>query len=195
MSQTVLRLLLAGFLTVGALSSMVERGTVARFTSAAASTPNQFSAGTLDLASSPAAALLTLSTMVPGDTLTAPLTLTNSGDFALTYALASTVTDPDGKGLGGQLTLRIRAGVAACTTAGFDSSGTDVYGTPASPLPLGTIGSSRNLIGDPTARPNGGRTLAQSASETLCFQVALPASSGAQYVGAATTATFQLLAE
>ena len=185
------QLFLVGILAVGALSGLVEGDTVAYFQSTATAKSNSFNAKTVDIASSPSSAFVTLGGMVPGETVTAPLTITNSGTLQMRYAVASTVTD-DGKGIGAQLDLTIKQGVTNCTTAGFGATGTVIYGADG---PLGAIGSSLNLIGNPASFPNGGRTLAASANEVLCFQVKLPAASGTTYQGATTTATFAFNAQ
>ena len=186
------QLFLIGLLAVGALSGLVQGETFASFTSTATDTANTFSSQTVNIASSPSSAFITLSGMVPGETITAPLTVTNSGTMQLRYAISSTVTNADGKAIGAQLDLTIKQGVATCTNAGFAASGTVIYGTDG---PLGTIGSSLNLVGNPANFPNGGRTLAASANEVLCFQVKLPTTSGTAYQGATTTATFTFNAQ
>ena len=185
------RLFLCAVALLGALTGLVDNGTYASFRSTAASSTNVFTAGTVDIANSPASALVAIGDMVPGETVTAPLTVGNSGTLQLRYAVTSTVTNPDGKAIGAQLTLTIKTGVTACTNAGFGSTGSVVYGSAA----LGTIGSTINLIGTPASFPNGGRTVNASANETLCFQVGLPSTTGASFQGGATTATFAFSAQ
>jgi hypothetical protein len=185
------RLLLCGVALLGALTGVVNGSTYASFGSTATGGANVFAAGTVDIASSPASALLSFSDLVPGETVTAPLTVNNSGSLQLRYAVTSSVSNPDGKAIGSQLTLTIKSGVTTCTNGGFGSSGTVLYGSAA----LGAIGSTINLIGTPGGFPNGGRTLNASTGETLCFQVGLPASTPTSYQGAATTATFAFSAQ
>jgi hypothetical protein len=185
------RLLLCGVALVGALIGLVNGSTYAAYQSTGTSASNVFAAGTVDIASSPTSALLSFSDLVPGETVTAPLTVNNSGSLPLRYAMTSSVTNADGKAIGAQLTLTIKSGVAACTNTSFGSSGTLLYGS----APLGTIGFATSLIGTPSSFPNGGRTLNASAGETLCFQVGLPASTSTSYQGAATTATFAFTAQ
>ncbi|MCC7372262.1 MAG: hypothetical protein IT306_27860 [Chloroflexi bacterium] len=188
------RLLLATVLLLGALTGLVEGGTVAYFRGAATSTGSAFTAGTIDIANSPTSALLTFSDLVPGESVTAPLTVSNSGTLSLRYALAATVTNDDGKGLGAQLYLAVKSGVTTCTNAGFSGSGTSVYGGGGS-SPLGAVGSSLDIVGTPSSFPNGGRTVAASAGEVLCFQVTLPAGTGSGFQGATTTASFSFTAQ
>lgn len=187
------RFVLAGALLVGVLSGYVDGGTLANFTGGAVSTQNQFTAGTVDIAHSPATTLLSASGMLPGTKVTAPLTVTNQGSLDLRYALSSSVTNADGKGLGHQLLLTIKSGVSDCSTAGFGGSGSVVYGPDQ---PLGDLGSARNLIGDPSVSPNGGRTVTTAThSEVLCFQVTLPSGTPNSYENASTTASFNFSAE
>lgn len=156
----------------------------AYFTSTATVTNNTFTTGTLNLTASPASAALTLNTMAPGDKITAPITLTNSGTLDLYYAMTSTSTNLDNKGLAQQLTLAIKSGVSACSNSGFGSSGTSIY---SGALNNALFGESEfDSVGWP--RP-GDRLLAASAAEGLCFQVSLPLGSGNAYQGASTTTT------
>ena len=185
------QLLLFGILAVGALSGLVQGETLASLQSTATDTANTFSSQTVDIASSPSSAFITLSGMVPGETVTAPLTITNSGTMQLRYAISSTVTNADSKAIGAQLDLTIKHGVTTCTNAGFGATGTVIYGPDG---PLGAIGSTLNLVGTPASFPNGGRTLAASANEVLCFQVSLP-SGATTGQGVSTTATVDLIAE
>ncbi len=187
------RFILGVVVLLGALTGLVDHGTVAYYQSAGTATANVFTTGTVDIANSPASALLSVVDLVPGEKVYAELTVTNSGTLPLRYALASTVTNPDGKGLGAELDLTVAYAPAACSDAGFASSmGTVLYGTA---LPLGALGSSLNLIGTPTAFPSGGRTLSAASNETLCFQVSLPGATNSSYQGAATTATFTFSAQ
>lgn len=185
------RLTLGAMLLLGVLTGLVDNGTVAYFQRTGASTTNLLTAGTVDIANSPTTALISIGDMVPGETVTAPLSVTNGGSLTMRYAMASTVTNPDGKGIGAQLTLTVKSGVTACSNAGFGASGSVVYGSAA----LGSSSSSVNVIGTPGSFPNGGRSLSPSSSETLCFQVALPASTDTSFQGASTTATFTFSAQ
>jgi spore coat-associated protein N len=153
------------------------------FTSTATVGSNTFSTGTVDLTTSPTSALVTFSTMSPGDQVTAPITVTNAGSLTLRYAVTSTTTENT---LAGQLQLTIKSGVTTCTNAGFGSTGTVLYG----PGVLGTTGGT-NVIGNPAqGAQTGDRTLNASANEPLCFNVSLPLSSGNSFQNLTTTATF-----
>ena len=137
-----------------------------------------FTAGTVDLALSPTT-IFTATGIGPGQTGSAPLTVSNSGTMALRYALTSSSTNDDGLGLRAQLLLTVAPG--ACP------GGTALFG------PAAVAGAS---FGDPTQGSHSGdRTLAAGASETLCFTWALPSSTGDSYQGSTTTTTFTFAAE
>ena len=187
------RLMLGAVVLLGALTGLVDNGTVASFQSLGTASANVFSTGTVDIANAPSSALMSVSHMVPGEKVYATLTVTNSGTLPLRYAVASTVTNTDAKGLGPQLDLTIAYAPAACSDAGFATSiGSVLYGQAS---PLGSLGGALNLVGTPSAYPNGGRTLSAASSETLCFQVALPSDTSSAYQGATTTATFTFSAQ
>jgi hypothetical protein len=106
----------------------------------------------------------------------------------LRYALRSTTTEDL---LAAQLDLTVKTGVTACNNGGFDADGATLYGP-------GNAGQSAglNLIGDPSQGAQAGdRTMNAAASEVLCIQVSLPASTGNAYQGLTTTATLEFLAE
>jgi spore coat-associated protein N len=163
---------------------------LALFTSTATVGANTFTTGTIVIGTSPASALLTAANMMPGDSVTAPITVSNTGTSQLRYAVTAATTDPDTKGLRTQLTIAIKSGVTTCTNAGFGASGTSV----TSAVALGT--TTLNVIGDPTSgSQTGDRTLNSSSNEILCFQVSLPLATGNAYQGATATTTFSFVAE
>ncbi len=185
------RLLLGlGILGVSVLGfSSIATG--AFFTDSAAVASNAFTTGTVKIGATPTSAALTLPNMAPGDTITAPLTVSNSGTLAQRYAVLSTSDAADKNVLAAQLKLTIKAGVTTCTTAAFAATGTAVYGA-------GVIGSTTGtkVIGDSaTGAQSGDRTLAAGASEVLCAQVTLPGSTDNTFQGKTTTATFTFNAE
>jgi predicted ribosomally synthesized peptide with SipW-like signal peptide len=174
----VILALLVGLLTMSAL---------AVFTDSQAVAANTFSTGTIDISTSPASALVTFSTMMPGDQVTAPITVTNAGSGALRYAITSTTTEAV---LAAQLDLTIKTGVTTCTNAGFAADGSVLYAT----NDLGSTGGT-NVVGNPAQGAQAGdRTLA-SGNEVLCFNVSLPLSTGNTYQNLTTTATFNFQAE
>jgi hypothetical protein len=129
--------------------------------------------------------------MLPGDVVTAPITVSNDGTVEYRYSVTSAADDIDGLGLAAQLDMTIKTGVTTCTTVGFGVDGAVVYG----PADLGSQ-AGVNLIGDPAQGADAGdRTLAASDDEVLCVQVSLPLETGNAFQGAATTAEFTFNAE
>ncbi|MDO8749812.1 MAG: TasA family protein [Dehalococcoidia bacterium] len=102
--------ILIGVLAIGILSAGVV-ATLALFTNTASVAANTFSTDTVDISTSPTTALITFSTMAPGDKVTAPITVTNGGRLQLRYALTSTTTE---NVLAAQLDLTIKTGVTSC---------------------------------------------------------------------------------
>ena len=188
----MLKKIAATLAIVGVLAALGAFGALSIFTSTAEVPDNAFTTGTVDIStSSDDTALITYSDMAPGDKVTQPLTVSNSGSLELRYAVTSLATNTDSKGLREQLDLSIKSGVTTCTNAGFDTDGTLLYGA----ADLGGD-PAINVIGDPAqGADTGDRTLAASGSEVLCFQAELPLSTGDAYQDATTTATFTFEAE
>jgi predicted ribosomally synthesized peptide with SipW-like signal peptide len=184
--RLILGLIVVAIALVGATSAI----TGAFFTDSKSVTANTFTTGTVKLGVAPTTAAITLTNMAPGDVITAPITVTNSGSLSERYSVVSTTDLADNNFLAAQLQLTIRSGVASCTTAGF-TGGTVVY----NPSVLGTT-AGHNVVGDPTqGNQTGDRVLAAGNSEDLCFQVTLPMSTSNAYQGASTTATLKFDSE
>lgn len=180
----LLRFALASMLTAGMLGSFVTTDSLAVFTDTKANAANAFSSGVLAIEDAPAAAVVTLANMAPGDSVIAPLVITNNGTIPQRYAMSTGTTNDDAKALAGQLELTIRLKtVNDCT----DQDGLILYGPDA--LAGGMIGS--NAQGEQV----GDRTLAAAAVETLCFEVLLPIATGNAFQNASTVATFTFDAE
>lgn len=146
---------------------------------------NSFSTGTVDIAAA-AGASLTVSGMVPGGAVTAPLTITNSGTAALRYAVLATTTDGS---LGSSLGLVFRtwsAGDPSC--AAFN--GSLLYAGYLGPI------ASFPLIGSNAQGPQvGDRTLSAGQSEKVCAQVHMPLAYDNGLASKSTTTTFTFAAE
>jgi predicted ribosomally synthesized peptide with SipW-like signal peptide len=178
-----------------ALGAVVAGGlaygtTTALFTDQEVLNNNTFSAATLDLtATAPSATSFTLASMVPGDVVTAPITVGDAaGSADLRYAMTSATTGD--ATLAAALKVTVKTGLtgATCTSAGF-SGGTAI----ASAVPLGP---STAVFGSATTGAQAGdRNLAGGASEVLCVQVALPLTETNTIGGKSTTATFTFTAE
>jgi spore coat-associated protein N len=161
-------------LTIGAGSI-----SLAQFTDTTDSTW-AFSAGTIDISTSPTV-LTAVTSMMPGDTATQALTVANAGTGDLRYAMSTVATNTLGAQL--QLTVKTQDGGGGC--AAF--TGTSV-------LAITTLNGA--AIGSNVQGANAGdRTLAAGASEVLCFRVSLPLSTGNTFQGASSAVTFTFDAE
>ncbi|HXU84898.1 MAG TPA: TasA family protein [Verrucomicrobiae bacterium] len=167
---------------LGAISILtVGAGTIslAQFTDSATSTW-AFSTGTIDVSVSPAV-LTAVTNMMPGDTATQALTVTNAGTGDLRYAMSTVATNALGSQL--QLTVKTQDGGGGC--AAF--TGTSV-------LAITTLNGA--AIGSSAQGANAGdRNLAAGASEVLCFRVSLPLSTGNTFQGVSSAVTFTFDAE
>lgn len=181
------RAVVAGLFLIAGIAALTS-SSLALFADNASVASNTFSVGTIDITTSPTSAVVTFSAMVPGEQVTAPLTVNNAGTAEFRYAVTSTTTENT---LAAQLDLTIKVGVTTCTDAGFGTDGTVVYTT-------GDLGSTTGIdvIGDPTTGADtGDRTLAGAGSEILCVNVALPVATGDTFQGTSTTATLAFAAE
>src|SRR4051794_2545671 len=156
-----------------------------------------FTTGTISLDAAKIAAMdLTTSAMMPGDTATSSVEVKNTGSAQLRYAVSQTSTNADSKDLRSALNLTVKtADAGAGTDFGTDgdycndATGTTLRASAA-------MGASGNVVGNPNQGSQAGdRALNGSASEVLCFYVALPLSTGNSAQGAATTTTFTFAAE
>jgi hypothetical protein len=159
--------------------------TFALFTDTAANGANAFNTGTIDIAVSPASAVLTAAAMMPGDVTNGTLAVQNNGTGTLRYAMTTAATNADTLGLRDQLGLVVKT--KDTNTAGCGNfNGTQLY--------TGTLAAA--FVGDPAVGDQGSdRTLAGAASEVICFRATLPIGTGNAFQGAATTATFTFSAE
>jgi Camelysin metallo-endopeptidase len=178
------RLPLLVALTLGLLTASViaVSGSLAIFTSAPTVGGNAFTTGTVVLGVNPTTALLTSANMMPGDTVAGSLVVSNTGTGQLRYAMTSSSTNTDTKGLMNQITLTVKTLGTSCAV--FD--GTSLYSGALSAAAFGNPAQGAQA---------GDRTLNGAASETLCFQANLPASTGNAFQGATTTTTFTFSAE
>jgi predicted ribosomally synthesized peptide with SipW-like signal peptide len=155
---------------------------LALFTDSAASS-GSFTAGTIDISTSPAT-LFTVNPMMPGDSGSATLTVTNGGTAQLRYAMDSASTNADLKDLRSVLNMTISLGACPTSATVFFSG------------PLWTNATTHAKIGDTTQGDQGAdRVLNPAATELLCFAWDLPDTTGNAFQGATTTATFTFYAE
>ena len=182
------RVLMAIAILIASLGALGTTLTGAVFSDSESVVSNAFSTGTVDIAASPSSAVISFSTMAPGDKVTAPFTVTNDGSLELRYALTSTSSEDF---LAAQLDMTIKTGVSVCNNGQFGNDGSVIYG----PGDLGTS-TGANVIGDPAqGADTGDRVLAASAAETLCIQIELPLGTGNSYQGLSTDATLVFAAE
>lgn len=173
---------------LAALVAVLAVGTNALLTDSEAIPGNTISTGDLDLTTAPTTAAITVTDLLPGDRVVRSITVGNAGSADLRYAMQSTTTEDT---LAPQLDLTIKTGVASCTLAGFDSSGTVRYG----PDDLGSS-LTDDLLGSPATGPDpGDRVLTSGASEALCLEVELPLASDNTFQARSSTATFDFIAE
>lgn len=178
LSRVLLLLSVVSFLGV---SATVD--SLAVFADTEANAGNTMSTGTVSITDSPDSAFLTVANMAPGDSEISSLTVDNDGSLQLRYALTSSSTNVDGKGLASQLELAIRVEtVNGC--AALD--GALLYNGTLAAAAFGSVAQGAQA---------GDRELDAGTSETLCFRVELPIGTGDAYQDAATETTFTLTSE
>ncbi|MGD0019146.1 MAG: TasA family protein [Candidatus Limnocylindrales bacterium] len=184
----LLALLMAGTALISATGATMS---LALFTDSVANGANAFTTGTIHISIDKVAptAIITATAMMPGDTVNGQVVVTNTGTASLRYAISGAATNADAKGLASAITITIRqpdvVGGNVCTAF----TGVQLF-TGVVPYAEGP------LVGTYTAHPNGGRTLASAAFETLCFRATLPSTvTDPNLEGATTTMTFKFYAE
>ena len=170
--------LAGGIFTVASLALFTDQETV---------TGNAFSTGTVDLVATPATAVVTASAMAPGDQVTAPLTVDNSGTLDFRYAVTSTTTEDV---LASELQLTVKESVTTCDDANWTADGTTIFSGV-----LGSTGTTAILGSNVQGADPGDRVLAPGNSEVLCFNVTLPLAATNASQGLSSTATFTFDAE
>ncbi|MDG0868146.1 TasA family protein [Candidatus Lucifugimonas marina] len=183
-----LKVMMTAAMMGAAVLSMTAGVTGAVFTSSSSVGSNNFTTGSVDISALPASSVFSVGAMAPGDVVTASIDVTNSGTLQQRYSVTSTSTEDT---LAAQLDLAVKTGVSSCDNSGFGVDGTFLYG----PADSGST-TTTNVVGDPTQGGDAGdRTLAATASEVLCFQISLPASTSAAFQGTSTALTFDFQAE
>ena len=167
--------LLLGLTTVSVGAGLFS---LAYFTDSDA-TGTEFTSGTIIIDANPDPVVFTVDPIMPGDSLTAALTVDNTGTAELRYAMSTTASSA----LGDALTVEVKTLGTSC--AAFD--GTSVRSVTA--LDGAAIGLAAQ--GDDT----GDRVLAAVTSETLCFRVALPFTAPNALQGLTSDVTFTFAAE
>jgi len=124
---------------------------------------------------------MNVSTMVPGDTTAAVLTLKNSGTAPLNYTATSVGSNGDTKSLATNLTVKVTLDTA---TSGSGRAVT-CPGTA-----IANSGTTVGLTATPLITSNPVQTLAAGSTQTVCIQVGLPAAAPSSLQGATTNLTF-----
>lgn len=179
--------ILASLAVLAVAGGLFTIASLALFTDQATTNGNAFATGSIDIVATPATAVVTMPAMAPGDQVTAPLDVDNSGSLEFRYAATSTTTED---ALASELVLTIKTGVTTCDDANWTADGTAVY--------TGVLGGTTPvaLFGDASQGSDAGdRVLAAGGTEVLCFNVTLPLSASNTSQGLATTATFTFDAE
>lgn len=167
--------------------SVFSIASLALFTDQETVAGNAFATGTVDLLATPATAVVTAAAMAPGDQVTAPLDIANSGTLELRYSATSTTTEDT---LATLLNLTVKTGVTVCDDANWATDGTIIYAGA-----LGSTGTTALFGSAVQGTQAGDRVLAAGANEALCVNVTLPLATGNAAQNVTTTATFTFDAE
>jgi hypothetical protein len=213
--RIVRRKLLLSLGVLGVTTGVLAVGTYALFSANTTSASNLFATGTLTLSNSnSASATVTLSNMIPGDSVTGLVTVQNTGTEDLTgYQLATAVTagtPTNPNALTTDATNGLQVWMSRCSQAwsGSGASATcggtvsDVVGTSAAPVAI-TTGSPFSLASGALCTSSAAVSAAtRTARNTTCTvtgndylraRVSLPSSAGNSFQGLSTTLslTFQ----
>ncbi len=167
-------------LLLGATVASVGAGasSLAYFTDTQANS-GSWTSGSIKLGLDPATTVFTTTgNIMPGDSGSHDVTVSNAGSSALRYRLASTISA--GGALAGALQLKISSGGCTGPQTG------DVYS--------GSLAGA--TFGDFTASPKVGRTVSAAGSDDLCFAWSFPSTvTDNTLQGVTTTAQFSFYAE
>lgn len=177
------RILLSA-MVLGVLTTLMTVGTYALWTTSTATAGNVFATGTLSLANDhSSSAVASLSNMVPGDTVTGLLTVTNSGSEDITAYLLTTTASPSSlldtdtvNGLHVYIQRCSQAWTGTGPTATCGGTRTDVVGTSGAPVPI--IMSNQSM---------GIGSFAPAANDFLKATVSLPSGADNTFQGKTST--------
>jgi hypothetical protein len=125
--------------------------------------------------------------MMPGDSITTSVVVSNTGSGQLRYSLSAAADDLDGKGLGAILLLSVESHGSAGQAASCEvAQGSAIFS--------GRLADGG--FGDAAIGPNDGdRLLDPGTRELLCVRTTMPLSAGNAYQGASAVMTFTLSSE
>jgi len=152
-------------------------GTWAYFLDTETSTDNTLAAGTLDLSWTNESGVplpFNVDSMAPGDTVEARISVRNTGNLGLRYAMTTDVVL--GQTLADQLQCRLYDYV----------NGIDLYNGSLSGAHIGNSAQGQQA---------GDRIVAGGSVDYLAIEVTLPAGTGDEYQGLTTNVTFNFIAE
>ena len=173
------RRMLATLLVASAIATVgASAMSLALFTDSQAAT-GSWTAGTIKLGAISPSTVFTATNILPGDSGSQTVVVSNTGTGQLRYAMSSVATNADSKGLAAQMTMLVKVG--ACPSAG-----TTLY--------TGSLGGAFFGSATPGADAND-QVINSGASQSLCFSWSFPSSSGNGYQSAATSTTFTFDAE
>lgn len=165
-------------MSIGIVLGLGAVGTLAAWSDTAIATSGVFTTGRIDIKlgadpgvdNNPAAfsTALTNTAIVPGNVVTAPLLVRNSGTVAFNYTLS----------------------VVASNTGIGNLLNSSVFETACGPTALSSVtglGTSKPFAGFP-------RTIAVGATDQLCISVTMPAGTTVPALGATGTVTYTLVA-
>jgi hypothetical protein len=151
---------------------------LALFTDTQAATAS-WTAGTIKLGSISPSTVFTATDILPGDSGSQTVVVSNTGTGELRYSMTSLATSTDSKGLATQMTMIVKDG--ACP-----STGTTLYTGTLAGASFGSIAQGQNL---------NDQVLGAGLSQSLCFSWSFPILSGNSYQGANAATTFTFDAE
>lgn len=166
---------------VGVLATGLSvKGTFAFWTDAATVRTGSFQSGNLDITldggltgqgGTTTISALSLSNMVPGESVAANVAVANAGSVGLTYTIVGTASGELASGM----QLSVFTGTASATSRTMTCSGTQVGSTTTLSAAAATFGAARSL--------------ASSGTETLCVRAELPLSADNSLQGTTMTAS------
>ena len=188
----------AGVAAVGGVALMSG----AIFTNTQTVAGNSFTAGSVQLATTPNTSAFSVTNMAPGDVVYKNVNVANTGSLALRYSLTDNLDASGNTGLAAGATplqMAIKTGLTAAQCNAETGTGDSTW-TSGSSVYTGAIApngaSAANIIGDPTTgQQSGDRALAAGANEDLCVQVTLPFAADNTYQGKAANVDFTFLGE
>ena len=169
--------LLLTLLIIGLVGAVAGVGTFSAFSSTTSNDGNSFSAGTVVLSDNDSgSAMYTVSNAKPGDSATACITVTYTGNLAANVKLYTTSTIGS---LGSHLTLTVTQGTgavsfgSACTNFTPDSSGAQIYSGTLSNFASTYAGYGSGLA---LTNASASATWSQNDARVYKFQISLPGS-------------------